>query len=101
MCGATARQHRNWLVRLILSTRSHSSNGYSTVGELRPAIPALFTSTSILRDRRALSASLFDCRRIGHVDRILLRRDIPCADRRPGGFQPLDDRSTYALGAAG
>src|SRR6266850_6121340 len=27
MCGATARQHRNWLVRLMRSTRSHSSMG--------------------------------------------------------------------------
>src|ERR1041384_4720613 len=25
--GATARQHRNWLVRWILSTRAHSSMG--------------------------------------------------------------------------
>src|SRR5207248_3174298 len=27
MCGATARQQRNWLVRLMRSTRSHSSMG--------------------------------------------------------------------------
>src|SRR6266568_7860551 len=27
MYGATARQHRNWLVRLTRSTRSHSSIG--------------------------------------------------------------------------
>src|SRR3954464_705379 len=27
MCGATARQVRNWLVRLTLSTRCHSSTG--------------------------------------------------------------------------
>src|ERR1700716_3055025 len=32
MCGATARQQRNWLVRLMRSTRSHSSMGKSTVG---------------------------------------------------------------------
>src|SRR6185295_18951743 len=48
MCGATARQHRNWLVRLTRSTRSHSWIGYSTVGTFWPAMPALFTSTSIL-----------------------------------------------------
>src|SRR6266850_529631 len=27
MCGATSRQHRNWLVRLTRRTRSHSSIG--------------------------------------------------------------------------
>src|SRR5262252_10201774 len=48
MWGATARQHRNWLVRFTRSTRSHSSNGYSTTGELSPAIPALLTRTSIV-----------------------------------------------------
>src|SRR5882672_9986507 len=47
MWGTTARQHRNWLVRFTRSTRSHSSTGYSTVGEFRPAMPALFTSMSI------------------------------------------------------
>src|SRR5262245_17334184 len=47
MCGATARQHRNWLVRLTLRTRSHSSTGYSIVDELSPAIPALLTRMSI------------------------------------------------------
>ena len=27
ICGASVRQHRNWLVRLVRSTRSHSSTG--------------------------------------------------------------------------
>src|SRR5882672_340529 len=58
MCGATARQHRNWLVRLTFSTRSHSSTGYSTVGTLTPATPALLTSTSILpRSASALAVA--------------------------------------------
>src|SRR5207249_9888360 len=36
MCGATARQHRNWLARLMRSTRPHSSLGLSTVGTFCP-----------------------------------------------------------------
>src|SRR5512135_3505862 len=82
MCGAIARQVRNWLVRLTAITLCHSSTGYSTVGAFNPAMPALLTSTSILPNAASAEASSLS-------SRSQMRSFAPEASRRRAMASPM------------